>query len=530
MKHINFTLQVHQPYRLRDFNFFEIGGKHQDYFNEELNRDIIQRIAENSYGPANELLLKAIQKYGDAVKVNFAISGTAIDQLASYAPTVLDSFKKLSKTGNVEFLGQTYGHSLPALKSNMIFIYEVKAHSDRVFEVFKKRPTVFSTTGLPFLKSMEKDLKTLEFAGIDKNTPDVEGGTIERDADGNPTGVLKDNAMNLVYEIMPKPSKNLLKKALIEAQEKCFSYGLTSVHDADLKQDVLELMEEMQTNNELKMRIYAMVYATDSSLDYYLNRSKIKTKSLNIGAFKIYMDGALGSKGARMKEAYLNNEGKKGIYVTSKETLLKFGKRIKDSDFQLNVHAIGDAANEVVLKTFVEKLEIKKERRWRVEHAQIVDVKDLHYYKTILPSVQPTHATSDMYWVEKLIGSQRMKGAYAYKDLLDLHGVLPLGTDFPIEDVNPFKTFYAAVARKDANGFPKNGFQIKNALTRKQTIKGMTIWGAYAAFEEKQKGSIEVGKLADFIVLDQDIMTVDIDKIIDTKVLRTYLGGELVYA
>lgn len=166
MKHINFIFQVHQPYRLRDFNFFEIGGKHQDYFNEELNRDIIQRIAENSYGPANELLLKAIQKYGDAVKINFAISGTAIDQLASYAPTVLDSFKELSKTGNVEFLGQTYSHSLPALKSRMTFFEEVKAHSDRVFEVFKKRPTIFSTTGLPFLKSMEKDLKTLEFAGI----------------------------------------------------------------------------------------------------------------------------------------------------------------------------------------------------------------------------------------------------------------------------------------------------------------------------------------------------------------------------
>ncbi len=368
----------------------------------------------------------------------------------------------------------------------------------------------------------------LDLAKITISTT-INGGDILKE-NGKLTGILLDNAMNLVYEIMPKPSKKLLKKALIEAQEKCFSYGLTSVHDADLKQDVLELMEEMQTNNELIMRIYAMVYATDSSLDYYLNRSKIKTQSLNIGAFKIYMDGALGSKGARMKEAYLNNEGKKGIYVTSKETLFKFGKRIKDSDFQLNVHAIGDAANEVVLKTFVEKLEINKERRWRVEHAQIVDVKDLHYYKTILPSVQPTHATSDMYWVEKLIGSQRMTGAYAYKDLLDLHGVLPLGTDFPIEDVNPFKTFYAAVARKDANGFPKNGFQIKNALTRKQTIKGMTIWGAYAAFEEKQKGSIEVGKLADFIVLDQDIMTVDIDNIIDTKVLRTYLGGELVYA
>lgn len=366
----------------------------------------------------------------------------------------------------------------------------------------------------------------LKLANINNKTT-VDGGEIEI-INEKLTGILIDNAMNLVFDVMPKPTKPLLQKALKEAQEKCFSYGLTSVHDADLKQNVIELMQEMHATNELKMRIYAMVFATDSSLDYYLTKGKIKTDKLTVGAFKIYMDGALGSMGALMKKPY-ENKDKSGVLVTSVENLQKFGKRIANSDFQLNVHAIGDKANHLVLKTFVEDLNITKNRRWRIEHAQIVDEPDFEYYKTVLPSVQPTHATSDMYWAEKWIGKERIKGAYAYKRLLELHGKLPLGTDFPIEEVNPFLTFLAAVVRKDIKGFPENGFHIENALTRKETLKGMTIWGAYAAFEENEKGSIEKGKFADFIVLDQNIMEIETDKIAKTKVLKTYLGGELVF-
>jgi predicted amidohydrolase YtcJ len=366
----------------------------------------------------------------------------------------------------------------------------------------------------------------LNLAGIHHNTI-IDGGEIEL-KEGRLTGILLDNAMNLVYDAMPKPNTAILKKALIAAQEKCFSYGLTSVHDADLKQNVVELMQEMQATNDLKMRIYAMVFATDSSLDYYLTKGKIKTDKLTVGAFKIYMDGALGSMGALMKTPY-ENKDKKGVLVTTVETLQKFGKRIAASEFQLNVHAIGDQANHLVLKTFVADLKITKDRRWRIEHAQIVDEPDFEYYKTVLPSVQPTHATSDMYWAEKILGKERMKGAYAYKRLLELHGKLPLGTDFPIEKVNPFLTFLAAVARKDTKGFPEKGFQMQDALTREETLKGMTIWGAYAAFEENEKGSIEQGKYADFVVLDQDIMEVEMDKIPKTNVLRTYSGGELVY-
>lgn len=366
----------------------------------------------------------------------------------------------------------------------------------------------------------------LDLAKITTETS-IEGGEEEK-IDGQLTGILIDNAMNLVYDIMPKQTKELIQKALKDAEQECFFYGLTSVHDADLKQNVVEIMQEMQNENTLKMRIYAMVFASDASLDYYLNRPKIKTDKLNVGAFKVYMDGALGSMGALMKTPYENKDFN-GVKVTSEATLLKFGKRILDSEFQLNVHAIGDEANHLVLKTFVDDLKITKDRRWRVEHAQIVDELDFEYFKTILPSVQPTHATSDMYWAEKWIGKQRMQGAYAYKKLLNLHGKLSLGTDFPIEQVNPFLTFYAAVARKDSKGFPDNGFQMENALSRVEALKGMTIWGAFAAFEENEKGSIEKGKFADFVVLDRDIMTVEIDEVLEAKVLKTVLGGEVVF-
>jgi predicted amidohydrolase YtcJ len=207
------------------------------------------------------------------------------------------------------------------------------------------------------------------------------------------------------------------------------------------------------------------------------------------------------------------------------DKLKEFAEKIASTDFQMNTHAIGDSANYVMLKTYKEVLKGKKESRWRIEHAQIVDVADFNYFENILPSVQPTHATSDMYWATDRVGEERMKGAYAYKDLLNTYGKIALGTDFPVEKVSPLLTFYAAVARKDLNNFPKNGFQMENSLTREETLKGMTIWAAYSNFEEHEKGSIEVGKMADFIVLNKNIMEIDVDKIPNINVDETYVGG-----
>ena len=193
----------------------------------------------------------------------------------------------------------------------------------------------------------------------------------------------------------------------------------------------------------------------------------------------------------------------------------------------MNTHAIGDSANRAVLETYNKVLKGKNDRRWRVEHAQIVSAEDFDFYKNIMPSIQPTHATSDMYWAEDRIGSERIEGAYAYKKLLEAYGKVALGTDFPVERVSPFLTFYAAVARQDLDQYPEGGFQMENALSREEALKGMTIWAAYSNFEENEKGSIEVGKFADFIILDKDIMTVDANEIPNIKVLKTVVGGEI---
>ena len=214
--------------------------------------------------------------------------------------------------------------------------------------------------------------------------------------------------------------------------------------------------------------------------------------------------------------------------VNSYDDLQRLAKRIATSEYQMNTHAIGDSANYVMLNTYNKVLKNKENRRWRIEHAQIVALKDFHHFKNILPSIQPTHATSDMYWAEDRVGAARIKGAYAYNDLLKQYGKVALGTDFPIENVSPLYTYYAATIRKDLKGYPEKGYQMNNALSRENALKGMTIWNAFANFEEAEKGSIEVGKLADFITLENDIVTVAGNKIPNTKVLATYVSGEKV--
>ena len=215
--------------------------------------------------------------------------------------------------------------------------------------------------------------------------------------------------------------------------------------------------------------------------------------------------------------------------VTSLKDLDDIARTLAKSNFQMNTHAIGDSANSYVLKTYAKELKSQTNRRWRIEHAQIVDPEDRDYFREIIPSVQPTHATSDMYWAKDRLGEERINNAYAYKDLLKTNGRIVLGTDFPVEKVNPMLTFYAAVARKDLSGFPEEGFEIQNKLSREETLKGMTLWPAYANFEENEKGSIQTGKKADFVILDQDIMSIEIDQVPNIKINGTYINGEKVY-
>jgi predicted amidohydrolase YtcJ len=370
----------------------------------------------------------------------------------------------------------------------------------------------------------------LKMAGIDINTS-FSGGDIEQ-KEGKITGILVDNPMKLVRDIFPVANVEEDIEALMDAQDINFSYGITTVDDAGLMRSTIELIDSLQQAKVLKMKVYAMISNTPENLDYYLNKGVVKTDRLNVRSVKFYADGALGSRGAAMKESYSDRHDHFGALLSSVDDIEAVAKRIAATDYQMNTHAIGDSANYVVLKTYKDLLSGQKDRRWRVEHAQIVDPADFELFdeENILPSVQPTHATSDMYWAEDRVGEERIKGAYAYKKLLQQSKMLALGTDYPVEQVNPFLTFYAAVSRKDTSGYPDNGFLADQALSREEALRGMTIWAAYSNFEEKEKGSLEIGKAADFILLDQDLMTVEVEKIPQMKVRATYSNGELVYA
>ncbi len=366
----------------------------------------------------------------------------------------------------------------------------------------------------------------MDLANINENSF-VEGGEFIK-KNGKLTGVILDNAMDLVWNVQPKPTKSEMIMGLKDAEKICFNLGLTTVDDAGLSKQTIELIDSLHTTGDLKMRVYAMVSVSQENLDYYIAKGIIKTDRLNVRSFKVYGDGALGSRGATMRKSYNDRENHFGALIYKPKRYEEIATQIAASDYQMNTHAIGDSTNHYLTTIYKRSLKGQTNRRWRIEHAQIISPEDFDAFDNIIPSVQPTHATSDMYWAEERVGSDRIKGGYAYKDLLNKHGKIALGTDFPVEKVSPFLTFYAATARQDLEAYPKDGYQMENALTREETLKGMTIWAAYSNFEEHEKGSIEVGKLADFIILDQDIMEVELPKIPNSKVIATYLAGEKV--
>ncbi len=371
--------------------------------------------------------------------------------------------------------------------------------------------------------------QALKLAGIQKSYSLIGGDIVE--INGKPTGLLIDNAMNLVSRKIPAANAAQTERILLDAQEKCFAAGLTTIVDCGVNSNLIAQIEKMHSSNTLKMRLYLMLADQPSNYDYLFKRGAIKTERLNVRSFKVFADGALGSRGACLLHPYHDMPQKKGFLLSQPEHFETVARKIDEHNFQMCTHAIGDSANRAILKIYNKVLGGKNDKRWRIEHAQVVSPEDFELFgkANVIPSVQPTHATSDMYWAGDRLGKDRIKGAYAYQQLLKQNGWLPLGTDFPVENINPFATFFAATVRKDAKNYPQGGFQMENALSKEQTLRGMTIWAAKGNFEEKEKGSLEPGKFADFIILDQDIMKVADHRILKTQVLKTYINGEKVY-
>lgn len=371
--------------------------------------------------------------------------------------------------------------------------------------------------------------KALDLAGV-KAGDTLTGGEVE-EQEGSLTGILIDNAIDLVYAKLPNPSDEQLKKGLKAAEQNCFAMGLTTIDDCGLGFATVDIIKEMQAKGDLKMRLYVMLSDEKANYDYAEKNGMIKTDRLNVRSFKVYGDGALGSRGACLLAPYSDKGGHYGFLLSNPPHFDSVANWLSNKGWQMCTHAIGDSGNRTMLNIYAKYLKGKNDLRWRIEHAQVVNQNDFSLFgqNSIIPSVQPTHATSDMYWAGDRLGAERVKGAYAYKQLLQQNGWMPLGTDFPVEDISTFKTFYAAVVRKDTKGWPDNGYQMENALSREETLRGMTIWAARSNFEEKEKGSLEKGKFADFIILDADIMKEAPEKLLQIKVMMTYLGGEKVY-
>ena len=371
--------------------------------------------------------------------------------------------------------------------------------------------------------------KALEMAGITAKTK-VQGGEVVL-KNGQPTGVLVDNAMGLVTKLIPEISGEQQRKALLEAQSNCFAAGLTSVTDCGLDKNSILLMQEMQNHGNLKMRLNAMLNPTEENFEYFVKKGPLKTEKLVVNTIKLYADGALGSRGALLLEDYSDDPGNRGLQIETLEYYDKISQLAFDNNFVMATHAIGDSANRLVLNTYGKFLKGKNDRRWRIEHAQIINPDDFAKFAefSVVPSIQATHCTSDMSWAENRVGEDRIKGAYAYQTLLAQNGWLPNGTDFPVENIEPLFTFYASVFRTDHNSFPEGGWQIENGLTREQTLRSMTIWAAKASFEENEKGSLEPGKYADFVILDTDLMTATSQQVLGAKIESTWIGGEMVF-
>ena len=400
--------------------------------------------------------------------------------------------------------------------------------------------------------------KAMEIAGITKETPDPSGGKIIRDGQGNPTGVFIDAAMDLIASHLPQLSDDEANAAMNLAIQECLKYGITSVHDMGVEMREIELMKRAIDEGRFPFRIYAAIGGIGETWNHFLETGPIVGygNKLTVRTIKLYIDGALGSRGAALIEPYSDDPDNRGLTLTSDADFKSTVLQALENGFQVCTHAIGDRANNIALNGYEASLQQHrvKDHRLRIEHAQVLDLNDIPRFKQlgVIASMQPTHCTSDMYWAEARLGPERVKGAYAWRSLLNTGTVICGGSDFPVEHPNPLAGIYAAVSRQDQQGRPRDasdvarsfqlsqagitdsksfegGWYVDQRMTREEALRAFTIWAAYGAFEEKIKGSLERGKLADFVVLSDDIMNISAPEILKTHVEMTFVGGKRVY-
>jgi len=374
--------------------------------------------------------------------------------------------------------------------------------------------------------------KALEIAAITAATPDPPGGKIHRTGTGEPAGILIDNAQDLVARKIPPPTDEQVRRRLARAAQECARLGITTVHDAGVSGQELDAYRALMAANELPVRVYAMIGGEGELWRKYLTRGPEIGERLTVRSIKLMADGAMGSRGAAFFEPYTDDPGNTGLLMLSRGDVERMTRAAAERGFQVNTHAIGDRANRMVLEAYGAVLGGKNDKRFRIEHAQAVAPPDFESFAkySVIASMQATHATSDMRWAEARVGPERVKGTYAWRRFLSVGVPVANGSDFPVEEPNPLYGFYAAITRQDREGGPEGGWFPDQRMTREEALKSWTAAGAYAAFEEKQKGTLETGKLADFVLLSKDILTVPPKEILDTRVLMTVVGGEVVYS
>ncbi|HEY0928905.1 MAG TPA: amidohydrolase [Gemmatimonas sp.] len=376
----------------------------------------------------------------------------------------------------------------------------------------------------------------MQLAGLTRTTKDPDGGKILKDAQGNPTGVLIDRAQGIVGAKVPEFTREEMRSALKDAVARMHSFGLVGMHDAGASRSNIDLFEDMAQKQELNLRLYVMIGDDSTALRHYFAqgpRSGLHNGQVWVRAVKLYADGAMGSRGAALLEPYSDDPNNNGLLLSAPAHIQEVAEAGLKAGFQINTHAIGDRGNRVVLDAYERAIGRvpRVDHRFRVEHAQILHYEDIPRFAQlgVIPSMQASHQTSDMYWIGKRLGPTRLYGAYAWQSLLQTGVIIPNGSDFPVEEVNPLISFHAAIARQDGRDWPAGGWFPEQKMTREDALRSMTIWPAYSGFQEKDLGSITAGKYADFVMLDQDIMRVPVELVLKTKVLATYVGGKTVY-